>query len=205
MEIDNKETGGRESSRANESSEEDDECSKCRSDPNRVEWVAGTLVQEQHAKDEVRTMCNRQGIQKSSLVEEESDMTRNEFETLALLRRRVKEMRANGEIDAQHDTGAATQPQEQIEEESQDFKSSCCEFRNKRLKCCIVEDLSGKQKEGREWAKSHFMPWAEASFRWRRQKRWYQTTARRANTHYQWVWVTINGLIQKQCKQRLKR
>jgi len=40
---------------------------------NRVEWVSGTLVQGQQAKDEVRKMRNRQGIQKSSLVEEESD------------------------------------------------------------------------------------------------------------------------------------
>jgi len=54
---------------------------------------------------------------KSSLVEEESDMKRNEFEALALLRRRVKEMRANGEMNAQHVAGAATQPQEQIAEE----------------------------------------------------------------------------------------
>jgi len=54
-------------------------------------------------------MRNRQGIQKSSLVEEESDMKRNEFEALALLRRRVKEMRANGEMDAQQEAGAATQ------------------------------------------------------------------------------------------------
>jgi len=112
MEIDNEEKGGRESSSANESSEEDDECWKCESDPNQVEWVAGTLVQGQHAKDEVRKMCNRQGIQKTKLVKEESDITRNEFEALALLRRRVKEMRANGEMDAQHDAGAATQPQE---------------------------------------------------------------------------------------------
>jgi len=73
-------------------------------------------------------MHNRQGIQKLSLVEEESDMKRNDFEALALLRRRVKEMRANGEIDAQHDAGTATQPQEQIEKESRDFKSSFCEF-----------------------------------------------------------------------------
>jgi len=36
-------------------------------------------------------MRNRQGIQKSNLVEEESDMKRNELEALALLRRRVKE------------------------------------------------------------------------------------------------------------------
>ena len=80
-------------------------------------------------------------------------------------------MRANGEMNAQHNAGAATQPQEQIEEESRDFKSSFCEFRNKRVKCCNVEDLSGKQNEGREWVKSHFIPWAEASFRWRRQKK----------------------------------
>ena len=33
VEIDNKETGARESSSANESSEEDDECWKCGSDP----------------------------------------------------------------------------------------------------------------------------------------------------------------------------
>ena len=97
----------------------------------RVEWVSGTLVQGQQAKNEVRKMCNRQGIQKSSLVEEELDMKRNEFEVLALLRRRVKKMRANGEMDTQHDAGAATQPQEQIEEESRDFKSSFCEFRDK--------------------------------------------------------------------------
>ena len=75
-------------------------------------------------------MCNRQGIQKSSLVEEELDMKKNEFEALALLRRRIKEMRANGEMDTQHDAGAATQLQEQIEEESRDFRpeSSFCEF-----------------------------------------------------------------------------
>ena len=42
-----------------------------------------------------------------------------------------------------------------------------------------------------------FMPWAEASFRWRRQKRWDQMTATRADTHCQWVWVTISGLIAK--------
>jgi len=161
MEIDNEETGGHESSSANESSEEDDECWKCGGDPNRVEWVAGTLVrgQGQQAKDEVRKMCNQQGTQKSSLVEEESDMKRNEFEALALLRRRVKETRANGEMDAQHDAGAATQPQEQIERKSRDFKSSFCEFRNRRVKCRKVGDLSVKQNEGREWVKSHFMPW----------------------------------------------
>ena len=77
-----------------------DDCWKCGSDPNRVEWVSGTLVQGQQAKDEVRKMRNRQSIQKSSLGEEESDMKKNEFEALALLRRQVKEMRANGEMDA---------------------------------------------------------------------------------------------------------
>jgi len=97
-------------------------------------------------------------------------------------------MRANGEMDAKHDAGAVTQPQEQIEEKSRDFKSSFCEFRNKRVKCRKVEDLSGKKNEGREWVKSHHMPWAEASFRWRRQKRWDQMTATRADTHYQCVW-----------------
>jgi len=86
MEIDNGKTVRSES----EDGEEDDDCWKCGSDPNRVEWVSGTLVQGQQAKDETRTMRNRQGIQKSSLVEEESDMKRNEFEVLALLRRRVK-------------------------------------------------------------------------------------------------------------------
>ena len=103
-------------------------------------------------------MLNRQGFQKSSLVEEESDMQRNEFEALALLRRWVKEIKANGKMDAQHNAGAATQPQEQIKEESRGFKSSFCEFRNKRVKCRNVEDLNGKQNEGREWVKSHFMP-----------------------------------------------
>ena len=73
-------------------------------------------------------MRNQQGIQKSKLVEEESDIKRNEFEALALLRRRVKEMRTNGEMDAQHDAGAGTQSQGQIEEESQDFKTSFCKF-----------------------------------------------------------------------------
>jgi len=78
-------------------------------------------------------------------------------------------------------------------------KSSFCEFGNKRIKCRNVEDLSGKQNEGREWMKSHLMPWAEASFRWKRQKRWDQMTrtATRADTHFQKVWVTINRLIIK--------
>jgi len=49
--------------------------------------VSGTLVQGQQAKDEVRKKGNRQGIQKSSLVEEDSDMKRNEFEALALSRK----------------------------------------------------------------------------------------------------------------------
>jgi len=98
-----------------------------------------------------------------------------------------------------HDAGrgAAMQPQEQIEEESRDLKSSFCEFRNKRVKCRNVEDLSRKQNEGQEWVKSHFMPWEEATFKWRRPKRWDQMTATRAGTHCQWVWVTISGLIAK--------
>jgi len=85
MEIDNEKTVGSENSNASKNSEEDDDCWKCGRDPNRVEWVSGTLVQGQQAKDEVRKMCNQQGIQKSSLVKEESDMKRNEFEELALL------------------------------------------------------------------------------------------------------------------------
>ena len=173
IEIDNRKTVGSENSSASEDSEEEDDCWKCGSDPNRVEWVSGTLVQGQQSKDEVRKMRNRQGIQKSSLGEEESDMKRNEFEALALLRRRVKEMRANGEMDAQHHAGASTQLEEQIEEESRDCKSSF--------------------GEGREWVKIHCIPWAEASFRWRRQKRWDLMTATRADTHCQWVWATITG------------
>jgi len=46
MEGKREETGGSESSSASENSEEDDDCWKCGSDPNRVEWVSGTLVQE---------------------------------------------------------------------------------------------------------------------------------------------------------------
>jgi len=45
MEIDNGKTVGSENSSAGEDSEEDDDCWKCGSDPNRVEWVSGTLVQ----------------------------------------------------------------------------------------------------------------------------------------------------------------
>ena len=127
-EIDNGITVGSENSSASEDSEEEDDCWKCGSDPNRVEWVSGTPVQGQQAQDEVRKMRNRQGIQKSKFVEEESDMKRNEFEALALLRRRAKEMRASGEMVAQHDAGVATQPQEEIEDESQDFKPSFCEL-----------------------------------------------------------------------------
>jgi len=54
MEIDNGKTVGSKS----KDSEEDDDCWKCGSDPKRVEWVSGTLVQGQQAKDEVRTMRN---------------------------------------------------------------------------------------------------------------------------------------------------
>jgi len=100
MQTDNEETGRSESSSTSENSEEDDERWKCGSDPNRFEWVSGTLVQGQQAKDELHKMRKRQGIQKSSLVEEESDMKRNQFEALALLRKRVKEMRASRERKA---------------------------------------------------------------------------------------------------------
>jgi len=65
------------------------------------------------------------------LVEEKVDMKRNEFVAFALFRRRVKEMRASVEINDQYDAGAATQLQEQIEEESREFKSFSCEFQNK--------------------------------------------------------------------------
>ena len=64
-------------------------------------------------------------------------------------------MRASGKLNAQHDAGAETQPQEQIEKESRDFKSCFCQLRNKRVKCRNVEDLSGKQNERREWVQSH--------------------------------------------------
>jgi len=154
----NEETVGSKSSSASKNSEEDDECLKCGSDPYQIEWVSGTLVQGEEAKEELRKTRNRQDIHESSLLEEESDMKRNEFEALALLRRRAKEMRASGGMDAQHDAGAATQLQEQIKEESQDFKFSSCEFQNKRVKCRNIEDLSGRQNEGRERVNSHFMP-----------------------------------------------
>ena len=52
MEIDNGKTVGSENSSSSEDSEEEDDCWKCRSDPNRVEWVAGILVQGQHAQEE---------------------------------------------------------------------------------------------------------------------------------------------------------
>jgi len=41
------------------------------------------MFQGQQARDEARKMRNRQGIQKSSLVEEESDMRRNKYEASA--------------------------------------------------------------------------------------------------------------------------
>jgi len=47
IEIVNEKTVGSENSSASKNSEEDDDCWKCRSDPNRVEWVSGTLVQGQ--------------------------------------------------------------------------------------------------------------------------------------------------------------
>ena len=52
MKIDNGKTVRSENSSTSEDSEEDDDCWKCGSDPNRAEWVSGTLVQGQQAKDE---------------------------------------------------------------------------------------------------------------------------------------------------------
>jgi len=52
IETDNEKTVGSENSSASKNSEEDDDCWTCGSDPNRVEWVSGTLVQGQQAKDE---------------------------------------------------------------------------------------------------------------------------------------------------------
>jgi len=51
MQMDNEETGGSDSSSVSENSKKDVECWKCGSDPNRVDWVSGTLVQGQHTKD----------------------------------------------------------------------------------------------------------------------------------------------------------
>jgi len=45
MEIENEETSGSESSSAGKKSEQDDQCWKSGSDPNRADWVSGTLVQ----------------------------------------------------------------------------------------------------------------------------------------------------------------
>jgi len=70
-------------------------------------------------------------------------------------------MRVSGEMVAQHDAGVATQPQEEIEDESQDFKPSFCELWKKRVKWRNIEDLSGKQNEGRERVKSHFVSWED--------------------------------------------
>ena len=53
-------------------------------------------------------------------------------------------------MDAQHNANAAPQPSEQIEEESQDFKSSFCEFCNKRVKCRNFEDLESRKKDKNE-------------------------------------------------------
>jgi len=61
MEVDNGKTVGSENSSASEDSEEINDCWKCGSDP--VEWVSGTLVQGQQAKDEVNKMRNRKFIQ----------------------------------------------------------------------------------------------------------------------------------------------
>jgi len=66
-------------------------------------------------------------------------MKRNEFEALALSRRRVKEMRANGEMDAQHDAGAATQPQGQIEEESETSSPLSVNFETRELNAATLK------------------------------------------------------------------
>ena len=50
MEIDNGKMVGSENSSASEESEEEDDCWKCGRDPNRVEWVSGTLVQGQQQR-----------------------------------------------------------------------------------------------------------------------------------------------------------
>jgi len=60
-------------------------------------WLAGSKTVVSISWDAtVHKMQNRQGIQKLDLVEEESEMNRNEYKALGLLRRRVKEMRASG-------------------------------------------------------------------------------------------------------------
>ena len=61
---------------------------------------------------------------------------------------------------------------------------------------CVLEYVLASYKHILFLPKAHyyFMPWAEASFRWRRQKRWDQMTATRADTHCQWVLVLICGL-----------
>jgi len=66
----NEETVGSKSSSASKNSEEDDECLKCGSDPYQIEWVSGTLVQGEEAKEELRKTRNRQDIHESSLLEE---------------------------------------------------------------------------------------------------------------------------------------
>jgi len=68
------ETGGWESSSVSKNSYEDDECWKCASDSNQVEWGSDTLIQRYQTMDEVRKMRYRQGIHKLSLVEKESDV-----------------------------------------------------------------------------------------------------------------------------------
>ena len=48
-------------------------------------------------------------------------------------------MRANGEMDAQYDAVAATQPQEQIEEESRDFSPLSVNFGIKELNAATLK------------------------------------------------------------------
>jgi len=113
------------------------------------------IIQGQQAKDKVHKIRDWQGIQKSSLVEEKSDMKRKKFEASALLPRRVKKR----EPVAKWMTNTMLAQKHNLSNRSKrsqwDFKSSYCEFRNKRVKCSNVEDSSGKQNEGREWVKSH--------------------------------------------------
>ena len=50
-------------------------------------------------------------------------------------------MRASGNLIAQHDAGAETQPQEQIEEESPDFKSSFCDFETRESNAATLKKI----------------------------------------------------------------
>ena len=71
--------------------------------------------------------------------EEESDMKRNEFEALALLRRWVKEMRANGEMDAQHNAGAATQPRNRPKRSHETSSPPSVNFETRELNAATLK------------------------------------------------------------------